>query len=154
MKPRKKYRPGRVLLDPVGHVLTGFKPLAEIKSTTARLKIGYHGALDLLRRGKASREEILCLGDTINMTEAMVHVTGLGVEYLPEIHAAEMALQALGKRDKFLATGPELTALNRLAEIHDAQFKVVTVTEAEKALAYIEEKVRHAARPVTAGTVS
>ena len=154
MKPRKKYRPGRVLLDPVGHVLTGFKPLVQIKSTTARLKIGYHGALDLLRRGKASREEILCLGDTINMAEAMVHITGIGVEYLPEIHAAEMALQALGKRDKFIALGVELTALNRLAEIHDAQFKVVTVAEAEKALAYIEERVRRAARPAVAGTVS
>lgn len=142
MKKRPKYRPGRVLLNPVQHVLTGFKPLDQIKSTTARLKIGYHGALDLLRRGKASREEILCLGDTINMSEAMVHVTGAGIEHLPEIAAAERALQTIGQRDKFIATGLELVALNRLAEIHDAQFAATTVAEAEKALEYIERKTR------------
>ena len=142
MKKRKKYRPGRVLLDPVGHVLTGFKPLAAIKSTTARIQVGYHGALDLLRRGKATREEILCLGDTINMAEAMVHITGIGIEHLSEIAAAETALRTVGQRDKYIATGPELMALNRLAEIHDAQFKATTVAEAEKALAYVEERTR------------
>lgn len=141
MRKRSKYRPGRVLQNPVQHVLAGLKPLAQALQTSARLQIGYHGALDLLRRGKATRDDILCLDDMVNMAEAMVRVTCIGVELLPEIQAAKQALLSIGRRNRFVAAGPELVALNRLAEIHDAQFRAITVGEAEKALDYIERKL-------------
>jgi hypothetical protein len=45
-------------------------------------------------------------------------------------------------RDRFLFTGPELTAMNLGMEIHDAQLDACTVGQLEKALDFVARELR------------
>ena len=145
MRKRSRYRPKGVLLDPVNHVLSGLKRVGSI-SAGVTLMIKNHTALDAVRRGEATRQDIERLIEAMNMAEALSWLK-IGNDWAKEIQAAQDALLEVGRRGaetgKFILRGPELLALNLGMEIHDAQVEACTVSEMEKAMDIIAYCMRH-----------
>ena len=144
MRKRSRYRPKGVLLDPLNHVLSGLKRVGSI-GPGVTLMIKNHTALDAVRRGTATRQDIDFLIEALNMTEALACLK-IGEDWAPEIQAAQDALLEVGRRGaetgKFILRGPELNALNLGMQIHDAQLEACTVSDMEKALDLIAARMR------------
>jgi hypothetical protein len=126
-------------------VRAGMKKIDEISAGTT-LKIRNHDAMNNLRLGAATRRDIDALIDAANITEALAN-RGIGEDWKPEIREGQDAILALARRGvanhfRFIVKGPELTALNTLMEVHDAQLEVVTVKQLETAMADVMESLR------------
>jgi hypothetical protein len=145
VRKRSKYRPKGVILDPINHVLSGLKRVGSI-SEGVTLMIKNHTALEAVRKGVGTREDIDVLIGALNMTEALAFFK-FGDDWADEIRAAQDALLELGRRGaetgKFILRGPELTALNVGMEIHDAQLQACTVIDLEKAMDYVTQCLRN-----------
>jgi hypothetical protein len=138
MRKRSKYRPKGVRLDTMAWVKQGIAPMASHNEAVLALRIKNHSALASITKGIATRDDVDLLIAAINMTEALA-MQGLGKDWREEITAAQaavltMARRGLAKGDRFLFTGPELTAVNLAMEIHDAQIDQASVLDLEKAL--------------------
>ncbi len=145
MRKRSKYRPKPVIADPLNHVLSGLKRVGSI-SAGVTLMIRNHTALEAVRKGQGTKEDIDILIGALNMTEALAFFK-FGEDWAGEIRAAQDALLELGRRGaetgKFILRGPELTALNVGMEIHDAQLQACTVSDLEKAMDYVTQCLRN-----------
>jgi hypothetical protein len=151
MRKRSKYRPRGVIYDTLNYVVSGMKVVGAMSSGTT-LKIKNHAALESVRQGHGTREDIDILICAFNITEALA-IMRIGDEWKDEIRAAQDALLAVGRRGaetgKFILRGPELTSFNLAMEIHDAQLDACTVSELEKAMNFVEEALRKKqARPI------
>ena len=139
MRKRSKYRPKGVIYDTMAHVTTGLARVGAIAAGTT-LKIKNNGALEALRTGRATRDDIDVLIGAFNITEALAKMR-IGDDWKDEIRAAQDALLELGRRGaetgKFILRGPDLTTFNLAMEIHDAQLDACTVSELEKAIDYV-----------------
>lgn len=147
--PRKKYRPRAVRPNPLSYVLNGFLPVTALKKETLHIRLGAHSAMDELRSGRGTRAHADKVVAVLNMTEAMARVNPeLGADWAAEIRAGQDALLAMlvrgveGGTDRFVFTGPELTAVNLALEIHDAQLDRCTVEVMEKALKLVQQEIR------------
>jgi hypothetical protein len=151
MRKRSKYRPRGVIYDTLNYVVSGMKVVGEMSSGTT-LKIKNHAALEQVRQGRGTREDIDVLICAFNITEALA-LMRIGDDWKDEIRAAQDALLAVGRRGvetgKFILRGPELTSFNLAMEIHDAQLDTCTVAELEKAIEFVEKIVKNKqARPI------
>jgi hypothetical protein len=77
----------------------------------------------------------------------------LGVDWSTEIRAAQDAIYTMGRRgfekNSFVFTGPEMTAVKTVMELHDAQLDNCSVREMEQALEIVYEEIRlKKARPI------
>lgn len=145
MRKRSKYRPKGVIMDTMTWIRAGMKKLDEISAGTT-LKIRNHDAMNNLRLGQATRQEIDAIIDAMNVAEALAD-QGIGEDWKPEIRAAQDALLTLARRGvangmRFIAKGEELKALNLCMEVHDAQLEVVTVKQLELAMDDVLERLR------------
>lgn len=144
-RKRSKYRPKGVIQDTISHVLGGFRLVQHVDGAATTLKIKNHQALASMVKGTGSRDDIDILIAAMNVTEALAITGELGHEYRAEITAAQDAIVAMGKRglerNRFLFTGPELTAMNLGMEIHDAQLDACTVAQLEKALDFVAREL-------------
>ena len=139
MRKRSKYRPRGVIIDTVSHVCSGFRKSGTLPGIGVDLKLKNHEALDSVEKGIATKEHIDVLIAALNMSEAMYIVNPkLGVEWAPEIRAAQDALFAMSQRglakNKFIFTGPEMMAVRKIIELHDVQLDHCSVNEMEKAV--------------------
>jgi len=145
MRKRSKYRPRGLIYDTMNHVLSGMKVVGAISAGTT-LKIKNHTALESVRQGLGTREDIDVLISAFNITEALA-LMRIGDDWKDEIRAAQDALLAVGRRGaetgKFILRGPELTSFNLAMEIHDAQLDACTVSELEKAIDFVEKIVKN-----------
>lgn len=145
MRKRSKYRPKGVILDPINHVISGLKRVGSI-SAGVTLMIRNHTALEAVRKGEGTREDIDVLIGALNVTEALAFFK-YGDDWASEIRAAQDALLELGRRGaetgKFILRGPELTALNLGMQIHDAQLEACTVVDLERAMDYVTQCLRN-----------
>lgn len=136
-KPRKAYKPKPVRLDAVDYVLQSVKPLAKHDNYLAELKLTNHSAMTELVQGRATRAHINILIGMSNMIEGLWRL-GFGKEYEYLLTQGQAALKTLTDRaaglGRYVATGPEIVALNAYMELHDAQLEVVTVKDVERAL--------------------
>jgi len=155
MRKRSKYRPKPQLTDPLTWVLAGMKPVLTAKEVMGNVRIKNHLALRCVVEGTATRKDMDVLIEAFNVTEALCRVdASLGRDWSDEIKAGQDALLAMGRRgiakgDRFVFTGPELTAANIVMEIHDAQLERCTVAQMEKALSEVVKDVLHKkARPI------
>lgn len=151
MRKRSKYRPRGLIMDTMTYVSSGFKKVGSISAGTT-LKIKNHAALESVRKGEGTREDIDVLIAAFNITEALAMMR-IGDDWKDEIRAAQDALLAVGRRGvetgKFILRGPELTTFNLAMEIHDAQLDACTVAELEKAIDIVDSIVRaKQARPI------
>ena len=152
-KPRKKYKPKGVRLDAIQWVINGFRNISETGDAVLHLKIKNHESLECLRKGEATRMDIDAIISAFNIAEALARMQ-IGDDYAKEIKAGQDALLAVAKRgvsrdDRFVLKAEELTAINLVLEIHDAQLEITTIGELEKAMDIVMKEIRmRKARPV------
>ena len=144
MKKRSKYRPRGVIVDTMLFVASGMKRVGSINAGTT-LKIRTHGALENVRLGIGTREDIDVLIGAFNITEALA-IMRIGDDWKDEIRAAQDALLTVGRRGaetgKFILRGPDLTTFNLAMEVHDAQLDACTIAELEEAIKMVEMFIR------------
>ena len=155
-KPRKKYRPRSVLRDPLGYVLDSVTYLNTNNFPLVDLKIKNSQAMLALLQGTAKKYDIDKLIAMCNITEALWEM-GFGKEYKEVFvdgkYAILSVVQRAAKHNRFTPTGPEITMLNTLMELHDAQLDVITVKDMEKAIRTVEVRIKHKHKVVTLPSV-
>jgi hypothetical protein len=143
MRKRSKYRPKKVLVNPVGYVLEGMTPVGKHDSFLLDLKIKNHLSMSSLTQGKATREDMDKLINMANIAEALYRL-GFGADYKDVLKEGSSALLAIARRgaetNRFVLWGAEMKALNTLMELHDAQMEVITVKDMERAVALVENE--------------
>jgi hypothetical protein len=146
MRKRSKYRPKPTLVNPVGYVIESLKPVTFHESYLIDLKIKNSEAMVALLRGNATHDDLDLLVAMSNVTEALYQL-GFGKDYKDvAIDGREAILRIVYRaveHKRFTPTGPEIQALNRLMELHDAQMDVITIKDMERALKFIDTKMRH-----------
>lgn len=156
MRKRSKYRPKPLRMDNINYVLTGMKLLDETPEGVT-LRIKNHDALNNIRKGEGTRDDIDKIIAAFNMTEALACM-GIGNDWLAEIKEAQDALLTLARRGvakdyRFILTGPELQAMNQCMEIHDAQLEVATIQQLEQAMDIVNKVIsQRKARPIVQRT--
>ena len=152
-RKKSKYKPKGVRLDAVQWVINGFRNISETGDAVLHLKIKNHESLECLRKGEATRMDIDAIISAFNMAEALARMQ-IGDDYAAEIKAGQDALLAVAKRgvsrdDRFVLKAEELTAINLVLEIHDAQLEITTIGELEKAMDIVVKEIKmRKARPV------
>ena len=143
---RKKYKPKGVRVDALNWVLSGIKAFNSVPYSTT-LRIRNHSAMETLRKGDATIADIDVLIGAFNMAEAYMRLRPeLGADWADEIRAGLDALHDVGKRGvankRFVLKASELTAMNLVMEIHDAQLDNTTVIDMEKAMDIVTHEYR------------
>lgn len=138
-KPRKAYRPRGVILDTVNWVCGGFRPLTSVADQDVTLRTRNHLALEALATGRANAADMGNLIAISNMCMALKKF-GFGDEYADIAMAGADAIEAMRNSRRFVCTGPELTAIKRMVELHDAQLDVVRVNDLDAALKMVKRK--------------
>jgi len=141
MRKKSKYKPKQVFLNPVAYAVEGAKLLAEEHpSYVTDLKIKNHAAMLSLTRGEATKRDMDCLIQMYNIMDAF-RVLGIGgIEQ--EIHKTGQSISSIAGRAKFLATGPEITAINTLMDYHDELIEHITVRQLELAVKEIQRTLK------------
>lgn len=143
MRKRSKYRPKKVLVNPVGYVLESLTPLVKHDDALINLKLKHHYAMTALTQGKAVKDDMDRLINMANMTEALYRL-GFGTEYKDIIAQGNSALLAVSRRgaesNRFILKSEEMKALNQLVDLHDAQLEVINVKDVERAIALVENE--------------
>lgn len=154
MKKKSKYKPRGVRLDNLSWVVAGMRKVGTLPTAGVALKLKNHEALDSVLMGQGTKEHVDVLIAAVNMAEALIRIRDeLGVDWKAEIKAAQDAIYIMGKRgvekDRFAFTGPEMTAVKLVMDLHDAQLDECTVQNMEKALFIVSEEIRmKKARPI------
>ena len=154
MRKKSKYKPHGVRLDNMSWIIAGMKKVGTLPTAGVALKLKNHEALDSILTGVGTKDHVDVLIAAVNMSEALIRVRDeLGVDWANEIKAAQDAIYSMGKRGvekgKFGFTGPEMTAVKLVMDIHDAQLDDCTVREMEQALDIVSEEIRmKKARPI------
>jgi hypothetical protein len=147
MRKKSKYKPRPVRADNLNWVLSGMRKVGTLPTAGTALKLKNHEALDSILRGQGTKEHVDVLINAVNMAEAMVRIRDdLGADWKTEIRAAQDAIYTMAKRGiekgSFAFTGPEMTALKLVMDVHDAQLDDCTVRELEMTLDIIYEEIR------------
>ena len=147
MKKKSKYKPKGVRYDNLSWIVAGMKKVGTLPTAGVALKLKNHEALDSILKGQGTKDHVDMLIAAVNMAEAMTRIRdGLGRDWAEEIRAAQDAVYAMGVRGhekgSFLFTGPEMTAVKLIMDLHDSQLDDCTVKEMEQALFIVEEEMR------------
>lgn len=147
MRKKSKYKPKGVRLDAVNWVLAGMRKVGTLPTAGVGLKLKNHEALDSIMKGEGTKEHVDVLIHAVNMAEALIRIRDdLGADWATEIKAAQDAIYTMGKRGvekgSFAFTGPEMTAVRVVMDVHDAQLDDCSVKELEAALEIISEEIR------------
>ena len=137
MKKRSKYRPRVVLQNPLDFVLSGFKPVRDLPGIYIDVQLKNRAALEQVRKGNATKEDIDMLIGAFNITEALA-IMGKGHDWLEEIHRGQDALLQLSRRGvangmRFIMTAKQWEALKLVMDLHEEQLAHATVHDIEKA---------------------
>lgn len=143
MRKRSAYRPKPVLVNPLLYVLESFRPVRAHDSYLVDLKIKNHGAMSNLTKGLASKEDVDALINMVNVVEALYRL-GFGREYGDVVKDGLNALHDLGRRGvqtgRFVLKAQEMSHLNLIMELHDAQMDLVTIKDMEKAIDLVNKE--------------
>jgi len=143
MKKRSRYRPKGVLLNPIGYVLEGFKPVSSHDDFLINLKISNHDAMASLTKGQATRKDIDVLINMVNVVEALYRL-GFGEGYGDVVVKGLEAVRAVGRRGaesgRFILKAQEMSDLNDALELHDAQMEIITIRDMEDAIKMINKE--------------
>jgi hypothetical protein len=147
MKKRSKYKPRGVRLDNMSWIIAGMKKVGTLPTAGVLLKLKNHEALDSILKGNGTRDHVDVLIHAVNMAEALIRIRDdLGADWAAEVKAAQDAIYTMGKRgvekDRFAFTGPEMTAVKVVMDVHDAQLDECSVKDMEQALEIVSEEIR------------
>jgi hypothetical protein len=147
MKKKSKYKPRGVRYDNMSWLIAGMKKVGTLPTAGVALKLKNREALDSILTGQGNKEHVDVLISAVNMSEALIRIRDdLGRDWAEEIRAAQDAVYAMGVRGyekgSFLFTGPEMTAVKLIMDLHDSQLDDCTVREMEQAMFIVEEELR------------
>ncbi len=154
MRKKSKYKPRGVRYDNLSWIVAGMKKVGTLPTAGVALKLKNHEALDSILKGLGTRDHVDVLIAAVNMSEALVRIReDLGRDWSDEIRAAQDAIYTMGKRGaekgSFAFTGPEMTAVKLVMDLHDEQLDNCCVREMEQALFIVQEEIRmKKARPI------
>ena len=144
-KPRKRYRPKPVLVDPLAYAIESVKPLADHDSYVLNWKLKNTVAFGELLKGRASKKDMDTLVAARNICEALIHILK-GVDVDGTLTRSAVALIDICSRaNKGMGTAtraPELQAIRDLMSLHDELLDAVTVGQFEAALAYARKEIQ------------
>jgi hypothetical protein len=145
MRKRSKYKPKGINPDNISYVLSGFRKVATLPIAGTKLLTRNHSALEEILHGRGTHEHVDVLIAAMNMCETLAHM-GLGEDWKKEILDAQQAVYNLAQRGisgkKFVFTGPEMSIVKQMMELHDRQLEECTVAQMEKALDVVSEFIR------------
>jgi len=146
MRKRSKYRPRVVLQNPLEFVLSGFKPVRDLPGVYVDVQIKNREALEQIRKGDATKENIDMLIGAFNITEALA-IMGKGHDWLDEIKQGQNALFELSRRGvangmRFIMTARQWEALKLVMDLHEEQLAHATVHDIEKAHNHVLAVIR------------
>ena len=147
MRKKSSYKPRPVRTDNLNWILAGMKKVGTLPVAGVELKLKNRDSLNMILMGNGTREHIDVMISAVNICEALVRIRDdLGLDWATEIKAAQDALYTMAKRGyekgSFAFTGPEMTAIKLVMDIHDAQLDNCTVREMEQALFIVSEEIR------------
>ena len=147
MRKKSKYKPRGVRADNMSWVIAGMKKVGALPTAGVALKLKNHEALDSILMGHGTKQDVDVLINAVNMSEAMIRIRNdLGADWATEIKAAQDAIYTMAKRgvekERFAFTGPEMTAVKLVMDLHDAQLDDCTVREMEMTLEIVNEEIR------------
>jgi hypothetical protein len=147
MKKKSKYKPRGVRYDNLSWIVAGMKKVGTLPTAGVALKLKNHNSLNMILMGNGTREHVDVLIAAVNMSEALIRIRDeLGVDWKDEIRQAQDAIYTMGKRgiekNSFLFTGPEMTAVKLVMDLHDAQLDECSVKDMEQALFIVNEEIR------------
>ena len=145
-KPRKKkkYRPIPVLQSPVEYVLESVRKIDHTIPEVQALRYAVHDAAVKLTKGQAVRRDMEQLIAASNMVEALLATTDLGADVYADVAAdGKQALTSICRRDKFVAKGVELTAINEMLVLHDTLLETISLGELTAAVVYVKKQIQH-----------
>lgn len=147
MRKRSKYRPKGVRIDTMAYVMSGLKKFDEVE-VAVDVRIKNHLAMEALRTGTATKDEVDVLIGTFNMVEGLCRLNEkFGADWAKEIREGQDALLAMSRRGletgKFICKASELVAMNLVLQIHDAQLDNATVKDVELAVDIVNADFRN-----------
>jgi hypothetical protein len=147
MRKKSSYKPRPVRTDNLNWILAGMKKVGTLPVAGVELKLKNRDSLNMILMGNGTREHIDVMISAVNICEALVRIRDdLGLDWATEIRAAQDALYTMAKRGyergRFAFTGPEMTAIKLVMDIHDTQLDNCTVREMEQALFIVSEEIR------------
>ena len=108
------------------------------------LHIKNHLAMTALTQGKATKKDIDLLICMHNVSEALWRL-GYGKGYEDVIKEGKHALLEVARRgaqsNKFVLKAGEMTTLNLLMELHDAQMDAITIKDLDAAVAIVRRDI-------------
>lgn len=131
----------------MSYVISGLKKFDQV-DVAINVRIKNHLAMESLRLGKATKEDIDVLIGAFNMVEGLCKLNEkFGQDWSREIREGQDALLAVSRRGleigRFVCKANELVAMNLMMEIHDAQLDNATVKDVESAMDIIDQEFRH-----------
>ncbi len=153
MRKRSKYRPRKIIADPLGFVLSGMQRLPELRDQFLMIQIKNREALEQVRIGRANKDDIDRLIAMANMSGPLA-IHGKGRDWLKEINESQHHLHALAERGarrgmQFVMKAAEWEALKLITDLHEVQLENSTVYDLEKAYDYMEKTIREGkAKPI------
>ena len=146
MRKRSKYRPKPVIQNTMEFVLSGMKPVRDLPGVYLSAQLKNRTALEQLRKGDATKQDIDMLIGAFNIAEALA-IKGLGYDWLKEINQAQEALLALARRGvennmRFIMTAKQWEALRLVMDLHEVQLAQATVQDIEKAYDFVQAVIR------------
>lgn len=144
MRKRSKYRPKPVYRNALALAVEAVTPIGQTgDGYFATLQLRNHAAMQALTHGAAKKADVDLLVAMANIMEALRRM-GVCTPLADEILAARRALVGICTRSvkllRYVATGPEILALNILMEQHDEMMPHITVLQLDRALK-LERKV-------------
>jgi len=127
-------------------VMSGMQPLTRLKDQFLSIQIKHRAALEKVRTGTATKEDIDRLISMVNMTEALA-LLGHGKEWLDQINQAQNQLHDLAQRGaqqgmRFVMKPSEWEGFKTLTDIHEAQLEACTVIDIERAHDLVQKTLR------------
>ena len=146
MRKRSKYKPRTIINDPIAYAIASVQPVTKYGSHILDVKIKNHGAMNALLFGKATVNDMDILICMANVCEALYRL-GFGRDYKDVVNEGLEALYQIGTRgyptQTFVCKLQEVANMNDLMELHDAQMDVITVGDMIKAIALVNQKIKH-----------
>lgn len=143
-KPKKKYRPKRNLLDPVGYLLEGMVTIRSKFTYVNQVQSSNMAAINALKQGTATRKDIGTLVATSNTVLALQQMD-IGADCDEIYDLGRLAIINITDRamhvDKFGSSGADIIALTDLIDLYDAQLDVVNVDEMHRANLQVAAKL-------------
>lgn len=136
---------GRVIRDPLGHVLSGLTGLRQSGFPVDSHMLRAHTALVCLERGCGSQPVFDTLVHAYNMTEALVAVIPVP-EYEADLACGKAVMVEIASSaalaGRFALTAGQVAAVARLLVIHDTCLELATVRDMERAISLIHQRLR------------